>query len=159
MTQTARPEPEVVVIHMFARFVVAFTGAVTIVAGLALVVAPRAAWHVMENRIVMPGGPVPAHFYVIGIVVVVWGLALLYAGVKRLTYYSLFVSLIGVLLALGGLCVLAAPAACVHFARSVYLDQPERKMLILSYVGGVLRLIIGYFLMMAALIPRQTGVR
>ena len=107
-----------------------------------------------ESLLILPAGHVvPPWIYVTGAVLVVLGLIMFYAGIRRFVRFSVFVWILGLLIFLGGLALLISPEGYVNFGRQVIFDRPENIRLLLVYIGGVLRILIGILLLIAAISP------
>jgi uncharacterized membrane protein HdeD (DUF308 family) len=105
-----------------------------------------------ESAILWPAGqPTPTLFYVSGAIAVVVGLIMFYAGVNRFTRYSILVWIIGLLIFLAGVIALIAPGGFIDFERRVFFSQPENVRLLMIYVSGAIRILIGLLLIIAGI--------
>lgn len=143
----------------FSRLVVALTGLLFIVSGVLLILRPRILWEWGSTYAVWPvGQPVPTSFYILAVASLVLGLILLYAGLRRFVIYSTFVIIIGLIMLLAAIGMLIFPATFRDFENAIFYGRSDAQRLIFSYVGGIIRVIIGLVLFIAGIGRRRSDI-
>jgi hypothetical protein len=145
--------------RVLSRAVILVLGFVALFVGIVQLIRPRLVWLAAEPFITWArsAGP-PVAFYAVGAILLILGGILVYAGVRRFTPYSALIWVVGLLYLVFGFFVLIAPAAFRDSAVAIFYGKPESTKILLSYIGGVIRIIIGILFIKAGLahsVPRH----
>lgn len=145
--------------RVLARIILVLLGALTVTAGIALLVSPKAVWSAFEPLVMWsPSVGPPTSIYVLGIVVILLGILLTYTGIRKFTRYSVLIGIIGVIYLAFGVFVLTSPSAFRNLEMSAFYGKPDSTKILLSYISGVIRVILGVLFIIAG-ISRERAVR
>lgn len=138
--------------RVLSRVVLVLFGAIALIAGIALLIKPRVVWSSFVSLATWtPAAGPPTAFYVLGVVSLLLGIVLVYTGIRRFTPYSVLILIIGIIALLDGFFILIAPTVFRDFLQTVFFAKPDSTKIILSYIGGVIRIIIGMLFIIAGL--------
>jgi len=135
---------------MTVRRIVAVIGFLVLAMGVAQILRPAGYWEFWRNFAVgTTYGEPPVGLYVFGVIAILLGVFLLYVGLRRLTLLAPLIWIVGALALLTGLLMLLGPKFYRDLMYALFYHRSDVTMVGLSYVGGVVRIIIGALFLIA----------
>ncbi|MBI2842239.1 MAG: hypothetical protein HYX78_02445 [Armatimonadetes bacterium] len=137
------------------RIVLAIVGILIAVVGVAQIIWPRRLWQFGERVAVWPADqPPPDSIYIIGAIAILLGFFLLYVGLRRLTVFSTLIWIVGAIALVSGLVAVLLPRSFLAFELAIFYARPELTKIVLTYIGGAIRILLGLAFLIAALSRR-----
>lgn len=135
---------------MVERRIVAVVGLLAMVAGVLQVFQPQRYWTFWESLLYGQR----AGLYALGLLSFFLGLFLLYVGIRRLVLFGTLIWIVGALSVLSGLAMLVTPVFYLDMLSALFYARAQGTMLVISYVGGIIRFFVGVLLLIAGISPQ-----